>query len=76
MHERSYWQAYMTAYEECLHATSTDLAPWYIVPADDKENARLLVSHIMLHALNDLKMAYPTITATRKQESASIREQL
>jgi len=76
MHERSYWKAYMTAYEECLTATSTDHAPWYVVPADDKENARLLASHILLDVLKDLKMAYPEITAARRQELASIREQL
>ena len=76
IHERNYWKEYMKAYEECLSATSTDHAPWYVVPADDKENARLIVSHILLDALKDLKMAYPEITAARRQELASIREQL
>ena len=51
----------MKAYEACLNATSTHHAPWYVVPADDKENARLIVSHIILDALNGLKMAYPKI---------------
>jgi hypothetical protein len=49
----------MKAYEECLSATSTRDAPWYIVPADDKENARLIVSRIVLDALGELKMTYP-----------------
>ncbi len=46
--ERKFWKDYMKAYEECLGATSTRDAPWYVVPADDKENARLIVSRIVL----------------------------
>src|SRR5271155_787848 len=66
MHERKYWKHYMEAYESCLHATSTHHAPWYVVPSDDKENARLIVSRIVLDALGDLKMAYPKTTAKRR----------
>ena len=66
----------MAAYESCLHATSTHHAPWYVVPADDKENARLIVSQIVLDALNGLKMAYPETTAKRRQELKAIRKQL
>ena len=76
MHERSYWKRYMEVYEDCLGTTSTHHAPWYIVPADDKDNARVLVSRIVLDGLKDLKMAYPEITATRRRELDSIREQL
>ena len=76
MHERSYWKRYMEVYEACLGTTSTQHAPWYIVPADDKDNARVLVSRIVLDGLKDLKMAYPEITATRRRELDSIREQL
>ena len=64
-HERKYWKHYMQAYEDCLNATSTHHAPWYAVPADDKENARLIVSRIVLDALQDLKMAYPKTTEKR-----------
>jgi polyphosphate kinase 2 (PPK2 family) len=46
--ERKFWKHYMKAYEACLSATSTDNSPWYVVPADDKENARLIVSQIVL----------------------------
>ena len=46
--ERKFWKRYMKAYEECLRATSTNDAPWHVVPADDKENARLIVSQIVL----------------------------
>ena len=66
----------MEAYEDCLHATSTHHAPWYVVPADDKENARLIVSQIVLDAFNDLKMAYPKTTAKRRRELKSIRSLL
>jgi PPK2 family polyphosphate:nucleotide phosphotransferase len=76
IHERKYWKHYMTAYEACLNATSTDQAPWYIVPADDKENARLIVSQIVLDSLTELKMAYPKTTAKRRRELKSIRKLL
>ena len=76
INERKYWKQYMKAYEACLSATSTGHAPWYIVPADDKENARLIVSGIVLAALGELKMAYPKITAKRRRELKSIRKLL
>jgi PPK2 family polyphosphate:nucleotide phosphotransferase len=76
IHERKYWGQYLKAYEACLAATSTHHAPWYVVPADDKENARLLVSQIVLDALNDLRMAYPKTTAKRRQELKAIRKGL
>jgi PPK2 family polyphosphate:nucleotide phosphotransferase len=76
IHERKYWKHYMTAYEACLNATSTDQAPWYVVPADDKENARLIVSQIVLDSLTELKMAYPKTTAKRRRELKSIRKLL
>jgi len=76
IHERKYWKQYMQAYEECLHATSTHRAPWFVVPADDKENARLIVSQIVLDALADLKMAYPKTTAKRRVELKAIKKLL
>jgi PPK2 family polyphosphate:nucleotide phosphotransferase len=76
IHERKYWMQYMKAYEACLNATSTHHAPWYVVPADDKENARLIVSQIVLDALNGLKMAYPKVPAKRRRELKSIRKLL
>jgi PPK2 family polyphosphate:nucleotide phosphotransferase len=76
IHERKYWPRYMHAYEECLSATSTVAAPWYVVPADDKKNARLIVSQIILDAFNELEMAYPKTTAKRRQELKSIRKLL
>ena len=47
IHERKYWDEYMEAFEECLNATSTSHAPWYAIPADDKDNARLIISSIV-----------------------------
>jgi polyphosphate kinase 2 (PPK2 family) len=66
----------MKVYEDCLNATSTRHAPWYVVPADDKENAQLIVSQIVLDTLNRLKMAYPETTAKRRRELESIRKRL
>jgi len=74
--ERKYWKQYMKAYEECLGATSTREVPWYVVPADDKENARLIVSQIILDTLEGLEMSYPKTTDERHQELLEIRKQL
>jgi PPK2 family polyphosphate:nucleotide phosphotransferase len=74
--ERKFWKDYMKAYEECLSATSTSSSPWYVVPADDKENARLIVSRIVLDTLEDLKMTYPKTSAKRRHELLSIRKHL
>ena len=74
--ERKYWAQYMKAYEDCLGATSTRIAPWYIVPADDKENARLIVSRVILDAFEEMKLKYPKTTPARLREMESIRKQL
>ena len=74
--ERKYWKQYMKAYEACLSATSTRAAPWYIVPADDKANAQLIVSRIILHALKGLGMAYPKSDPGRRRELQAIRKML
>ena len=66
----------MNAYEKCLSATSTKLAPWHVVPADDKENTRLIVSSIILDKLEDLKMTYPRVNETRRRELLSMRSQI
>jgi PPK2 family polyphosphate:nucleotide phosphotransferase len=74
--ERKFWKHYRTAYEECLGATSTDDSPWFVVPADDKENARLIVSQIVVDKLEGLGMSYPKVTEERARELQSIRESL
>ena len=74
--ERKFWNDYMDAYEECLSATSTKHAPWYVVPADDKLNARLIISQILVDTLASLKLSYPETTAERQKELQAIRKQL
>lgn len=74
--ERKSWSLYMQAYQECLKSTSSAAAPWYVVPADDKKNARLIISQILLDTFNELEMAYPKTTAKRRSELKSIRKQL
>jgi PPK2 family polyphosphate:nucleotide phosphotransferase len=74
--ERKYWKQYRKAYEDCLAATSTRNAPWYAVPADDKQSARLLVSHIILDRLQELNMSFPETTAKRRQVLQALRRQL
>jgi PPK2 family polyphosphate:nucleotide phosphotransferase len=74
--ERKFWKHYVRAYEECLSATSSQEAPWYVVPADDKENARLIVSQIILDTFDGLKMTYPKSDAKRRKELQLIRERL
>ena len=74
--ERKFWKDYMKVYEECLGATSARHAPWYVVPADDKENARLIVSQIILDTLEELKMTYPKMDAKRRRELIAIRGRL
>ncbi|NTU44362.1 MAG: polyphosphate kinase 2 family protein [Chlorobiaceae bacterium] len=74
--ERKYWDGYMKAYEACLGATSTKHAPWYVVPADDKANARLIVSRVILDTLESLDLSYPLSSELRQKELLDIREQL
>ncbi|MBX9410519.1 polyphosphate kinase 2 family protein [Pseudomonas baetica] len=74
--EREYWDDYMQAYGHALGATSTADSPWFIVPADNKHNARLIVSKIVLNALEGLKLSYPAVSAARRQELKTIRKQL
>ena len=74
--ERKFWKQYMKVYEECLSATSTREATWYVVPADDKENARLIVSQIVVDTFEALKMAFPKTSAKRRRELLSIRKRL
>jgi PPK2 family polyphosphate:nucleotide phosphotransferase len=74
--ERGYWREYMKAYETCLSATSSRIAPWYIVPADDKGTTQLIVSRVVLDALKDLKMAYPKSDPERRRELQAVRKVL
>jgi PPK2 family polyphosphate:nucleotide phosphotransferase len=74
--ERKYWNDYVKAYSACISATSTRDAPWHVVPADDKLNARLIVSRIVLDALKGLDMQWPKSGPDRARELAKVREEL
>lgn len=74
--ERKFWTQYTGAYEDCLSATSTADCPWYIVPADDKKNARLIVSKIILDTAQGLDLAYPKMSEARRQELLAMARQL
>ncbi|ACF43280.1 ADP-polyphosphate phosphotransferase [Pelodictyon phaeoclathratiforme] len=76
LEERKYWEQYMQAYESCLSATSSKQAPWYVVPADDKQTARLIVSQIIVHTLTDLGLSYPETSDQRHSELKNIRKRL
>lgn len=76
LESRKHWEAYQLAYDECLGATSTHHAPWYVIPADDKRNARLLVSHIIVKTLQALKMTYPILSKDQLKELAAIKQSL
>tara|TARA_R110002033_G_scaffold44123_2_gene86656 strand:+ start:28797 stop:29675 length:879 start_codon:yes stop_codon:yes gene_type:complete len=74
--ERKFWKQYMKAYEDCLNATSTENSPWYVIPADDKKNSRLIISKIILDTLKSLQLTYPVASEEHRQELQDIRNQL
>jgi PPK2 family polyphosphate:nucleotide phosphotransferase len=74
--ERGFWKEYQAAYEDCLSATSTEHAPWFVVPADDKRNARLIISQVVCDALRDFKMEYPKADQARLKELQALKRQL
>jgi len=74
--QRGAWDEYMKAYEACLANTSKREAPWYVVPADDKKNARLIVLQVILDTLSGLKLAYPRLDPARIQKLQTIRRSL
>jgi len=65
--ERGFWNEYQKAYEEMINETSTEKNPWYVVPADDKKNMRLIVAKIIVEKLKELRMSYPEPDESRKQ---------
>ena len=74
--ERKYWDDYMRAYADCLSATSTQQAPWYVIPADDKKNARLFVSQVVVETLSSLDIDYPSVSKERLNELEQCRVDL
>ncbi len=76
MAERKFWDQYMEAFEDCLHATSSKAAPWYVVPADDKRNARLIISRVVIERLESLKMSYPKLSPAEREKLLELRKEL
>lgn len=74
--ERKFWGDYRRTYEACIAATSTVIAPWYVVPADDKQNTSLIISQIILDTFKTIKVSYPVLDSKRKRELQTIRQQL
>jgi hypothetical protein len=66
----------MHAYEQAISATSANEAPWYVVPADDKRNARLIISKTILEVLGELKMSFPKLSSGHTRELKSLRSRL
>jgi len=76
MAERKFWKQYMRAYEDCMSATSTKESPWYVVPADDKKYAQLIVSQIILDTLRKLRMHFPELDEEGREQLKSMRKML
>ena len=76
LHERGFWPQYMAAYEDCLNTTSTSNSPWHAVPADDKKNARLIVSQILVNTFQGMHMEYPRVSEERRRELEEIRHKV
>ena len=74
--ERRYWNRYQSAYEDAIRHTAKPFAPWYVVPADHKWFTRLVVAAAIIHALSDLKLAYPKLDAARRRELRLARRDL
>ena len=74
--ERQSWEAYMEAYEDMIRHTATEWAPWYVVPADNKWFTRLVVSEVVVQALESLDLRYPEVSKEKRRELASIRTAL
>jgi PPK2 family polyphosphate:nucleotide phosphotransferase len=72
--ERNFWEQYQSAFEDLINATAADFAPWYVVPADDKKNMRLIVAEAVIEVLESMNMNYPPADATRKAELMKLIE--
>jgi PPK2 family polyphosphate:nucleotide phosphotransferase len=74
--ERKYWKEYMDAYEHLIQKTATERSPWYVVPADNKHYARVVVAAAILHALDSMELAYPSVSAEQVAELERLKEGL
>jgi len=76
MKERGYWDDYMRAYEDCLSATSTEWAPWHVIPADYKWVTRAMVATIITTAIQGLDLKYPEVTPEKQKQIAAAKKEL
>jgi PPK2 family polyphosphate:nucleotide phosphotransferase len=74
--ERGFWDDYMTAYEDMIRATSTEWAPWHVIPADNKWFTRVAVAATVIRALEQLDLAYPKVDRAKRKELAEVRKAL
>ncbi len=74
--ERGFFGDYMKAYETCIHETGSDHAPWHVIPADDKKNARLLMAQVIVETLGGLHMAYPDLPPEQRARLDDCRKML
>jgi PPK2 family polyphosphate:nucleotide phosphotransferase len=74
--ERGYWKDYMNAYEEMIQNTSTEDAPWYVIPADNKSYARIGVASAIINALDRMNLEYPKVSEEKIVELNEIKKQL
>ncbi len=74
--ERGHWDNYQKAYEEAISATSTDSAPWFIIPADDKWYARLAIASVIYRQFEKLKFSYPVVSEAQREELQRAKAQL
>lgn len=71
--ERTFWKKYQTAYEECLGNTASKSSPWYVVPGDNKENARLIISQILVDRFKKMKLKYPNLNQDQKRKLKKLK---
>ena len=76
VHERDHWKEYMNAYEDLIRETAHDHAPWYVVPANAKWFARVVVAAAVVDALEKLKLEFPTVDRSKNRELAAARAAL
>jgi len=74
--ERGHWDQYMEAYEDMIQNTSTEDAPWYVIPADNKSYARIAVASAIIHALDQMELEYPKVSKEKIDELNEIKRAL
>jgi PPK2 family polyphosphate:nucleotide phosphotransferase len=74
--ERKYWKQYQSAYEEMIKKTATEKAPWYVIPADNKPYARIVIASAIINALDSMKLAYPEVSNEQLAELQRLKAEL